>query len=70
VATKVNRTHFYKIRLRLFFKLQVVVTKKTKKLLLLNRAVPNLGLAQVGLDGRTMISWNAAVQQLQRDVTY
>jgi hypothetical protein len=30
----------------------------------------NNGLAQVGLDGRTMSSGNAAVQQSQQDVNY
>jgi hypothetical protein len=35
-----------------------------------NKTSPNIGLAQVGLDGRTMSSSDAAVQRLQRDVNY
>jgi hypothetical protein len=61
---------FYKIRLPLFFKLQVSVAKKNKKLLLLGVLRLNNGLAQVGVDGRTMSSINAVVQQSQRDVIY
>jgi hypothetical protein len=39
-------------------------------LLLLGVLRLNIGLAQVGVDGRTMGIGNAAVQQSQRDVNY
>jgi hypothetical protein len=54
----------------LFFKLQGIVAKKNKKLLSLGVLRLNIGLAQVGLDGRTMSGSNAAVQRLQLDVIY
>jgi hypothetical protein len=46
------------------------VSQKNKKLLLLGVLRLNNGLAQVGVDGRTMSIGNAAVQQSQRDVNY
>jgi hypothetical protein len=46
------------------------LSQKNKKLLLLVVLRLNNGLAQVGVDGRTMSSSNAAVQRLQRDVNY
>jgi hypothetical protein len=46
------------------------VALKVKKQLLLSRKAAYIGLAQVGVDGRTMSSSNAAVQQSQQDVIY
>jgi hypothetical protein len=54
----------------LFFKLQVIVTKKTKCCFYYTVLRLNNGLAQVGVDVITISSGNAAVQQLQRDVNY
>jgi hypothetical protein len=46
------------------------VALKVKKQLLLNRTAAYNGLAQVGVDERTMGIGNAAVQRLQLDVIY
>jgi hypothetical protein len=67
---KQMQAQFYKIRLRLFFKLQVSFAKKTKSCFYYVVLRLNNGLAQVGLDGRTMSSSNAAVQQSKQDVNY